>query len=156
MMTSIKQRKTKPCVIVWNKLQAEICRDDVIKWKHFPRYWPFERGNSPVTGEFPAQRPVMRSFDVSLICAWVNGWVTSREAGDLRRHRAHYDVIVLWTKSAKRFVDQERHHIANQWGLYRLADILQMTFWNSILGTNFTDFFFDAASCNTLALARLG
>ena len=38
------------------------CHDDVIKWKHFPRYWPF--GNSPVPGEFPAQRPVTRSFRV--------------------------------------------------------------------------------------------
>ena len=37
--------------------------DDVIKWNHFPRYWPFVR-SSPVTGEFPAQRPVTRSFDV--------------------------------------------------------------------------------------------
>ena len=36
--------------------------DVVIKWKHFPRYWPFM--NSPVTDEFPAQRPVSRSFDV--------------------------------------------------------------------------------------------
>ena len=31
-------------------------------------------GNSPVTGEFPSQRPVTRSFDVFLICAWTNGW----------------------------------------------------------------------------------
>ena len=40
--------------------------DDVIKWKHFPRYWPFVRGihRSPVTGEFPTQRLVTRSFDV--------------------------------------------------------------------------------------------
>ena len=30
----------------------------------------------------------------SLICAWIKGWVNNREAGDLRRHRAHYDVIV--------------------------------------------------------------
>ena len=30
--------------------------DDVIKWEHFPRYWPFVRG---------IQRPVTRSFDVS-------------------------------------------------------------------------------------------
>ena len=37
--------------------------DDVMKWKHFPRYWPL-CGNSPVTGEFPAQRPVTVSFDV--------------------------------------------------------------------------------------------
>ena len=39
--------------------------DDVIKWKYFPRYWPFCAGNSPVTGEFPAQWPVTRSFDVA-------------------------------------------------------------------------------------------
>ena len=31
----------------------------------------------------------------SLICTWINRWVNNREAGDLRRHRAHYDVIVL-------------------------------------------------------------
>ena len=38
--------------------------DAVIKWKHFQRYWPLCVGNSPVTGEFPSQRPVTRSFDV--------------------------------------------------------------------------------------------
>ena len=32
----------------------------------------------------------------SVICAWINGWVNNREAGDLRRRRAHYDVIVMW------------------------------------------------------------
>ena len=31
----------------------------------------------------------------SLICAWIKGWVNNREAGDLRRHCAHYDVIVM-------------------------------------------------------------
>ena len=37
--------------------------DDIIKWKHFPHYWPFVRGihRSPVNSP---QRPVMRSFDV--------------------------------------------------------------------------------------------
>ena len=38
--------------------------DDVIKWTHFPSCWPFVRVISAVTGEFPAQRPVSRSFDV--------------------------------------------------------------------------------------------
>ena len=39
--------------------------DDVIKSKHFPRYWPFVQGiHSPVTGESPSQRPVTRIFDV--------------------------------------------------------------------------------------------
>ena len=32
----------------------------------------------------------------SLICAWINGWVKSSEAGDLRRHGAHYDVTVMY------------------------------------------------------------
>ena len=31
----------------------------------------------------------------SLICAWINVWVSNHEAGDLRRHRAHYNVIVV-------------------------------------------------------------
>ena len=32
----------------------------------------------------------------SFIRAWINGWVNNREAGDLRRHRAHNDVIVMF------------------------------------------------------------
>ena len=35
---------------------------------------------SPVTGEFPSQRPVARNFDLSLICAWRNGWVNNQDA----------------------------------------------------------------------------
>ena len=31
----------------------------------------------------------------SLICAWMNGCVNNREAGDLRRYRPYYDVIVM-------------------------------------------------------------
>ena len=46
-------------------------------------------------GEFPTQRPVTRSLMFTLICARINGWVNNREAGDLRRYRAHYDVIVI-------------------------------------------------------------
>ena len=42
----------------------QVYHDDVIKWKHFPRHWPFCAGNSSVTGDFPAQRPVTQSFDV--------------------------------------------------------------------------------------------
>ena len=59
--------------------------DDVIKWKHFPRYCPFVRG-------------IHRSRGVlmfSLICPWISGWVNNREVGDLRRRRAHYDANVL-------------------------------------------------------------
>ena len=70
--------------------------DDVIKWKHFPRYWPFVQGiyRSPVNSPHKGQWRGALMF--SLICVWINGWVNNREAGDLRRHRAHYDVIVMW------------------------------------------------------------
>ena len=50
-------------------------------------------GNSVVTGEFPARRPVTRSFDVFFDLH--KRWVNTRESGDLRCHRAHYDVIVI-------------------------------------------------------------
>ena len=69
--------------------------DDVIISKHFPRYWPFVRGihrspvNSPHKGQWRG------ALMLSLICAWINGWVNNSEAGDLRRHQAHYDVIVM-------------------------------------------------------------
>ena len=52
-------------------------------------------GNSPVPGEFPTQRPVTQSFDFSLTCVWINGWVNNRKVGDLRRYRAHYDASVM-------------------------------------------------------------
>ena len=69
--------------------------DDVIKWNHFPRYWPFVREihRSPVNSPQKGQR--RRALMFSLICAWINGWVNNREAGDLIRHHAHYDVIVM-------------------------------------------------------------
>ena len=45
-------------------------------------------GNSPLTGEFPSQRGQWRgALMFPLICAWINGWLNNREAGDLRRHR---------------------------------------------------------------------
>ena len=72
--------------------------DDVIKWKHFPRYWPYVQGthrppvNSPDKGQW--RRALMFSF----ICDWINGWVNTREAGDLRSHWAHYDVTdIMYT-----------------------------------------------------------
>ena len=69
--------------------------NDVIKWKYFPRYWPVVRGihRSPVNSPHKGQWRGALKF--SLICAWTHGWVNNRKAGDLRRHRAHYDVIVI-------------------------------------------------------------
>ena len=68
--------------------------DDVLKWKHIPRYWPFFSEILPVTSEFPSQRLVTRGFAV-FIWAWTNDWVNNGDAGDLKCHRAHYNVV-LW------------------------------------------------------------
>ena len=66
--------------------------DDVIKWGHFRVTEPL-RGE--VNGDLPSQRSVTRSFDVFFDLRLKNDWVKNGEAGDLRRHRAHYDVIAM-------------------------------------------------------------
>ena len=45
--------------------------------------------NSPHKGQWRG------ALMFSLICAWINGWVNNREAGDLRLHHGHYDVNVM-------------------------------------------------------------
>ena len=69
--------------------------DDVIKWKHFPGYWPFVRGihRSPLNSHHKGQW--RGSLVFSWICTLAYGWINNRDAGDLRRHRAHYDVTVM-------------------------------------------------------------
>ena len=62
---------------------------------NFPRYWPSVRRihrssvNSPHKGQWRG------ALIFSLIWAWINSWVNDGEAGDLRRHCVHYDVIVM-------------------------------------------------------------
>ena len=75
--------------------------DVVIKWKHFPRYWPFVRGihRPPVNSPHKGQWGVALIF--SLICTGINDWVNNGEAGDLRRHRAHHDVTVMYRVSCQ-------------------------------------------------------
>ena len=88
--STAKQNITKSCA-----------HHDVIKLKHFPRYWPFARGihrssmNSPHKGQWRG------ALMFSLICDRINGWVNNREAGDLRRHLAHYDVSVMYSMGDK-------------------------------------------------------
>ena len=54
--------------------------DDVIKWKHFPRYWPFVRG----IHRSPVDSPHKGQWRGALMCALINGW-TNCGFGDLRR-----------------------------------------------------------------------
>ena len=86
-------------------LRITMHHDDVIKWKHFPRNWPFVRGihRSPVNSPHKGQWRGALVF--CLICVWINDWVNNREAGDLRRYRAHYDVIVTICHHADCFIE---------------------------------------------------
>ena len=69
-------------------------------WRHqmeaFSALLAICAGNSPVTGEFPVQRPVKRRFDVFFDLRLNDGCVNTREASDLRCHRAHYDVTLMF------------------------------------------------------------
>ena len=61
-------------------------------------------GNSPVTGH--RWIPLTKASDAELLCflwsaPWINGWVNNRKSDDLRRRRAHYDVIVISFKNMR-------------------------------------------------------
>ena len=81
-----------PCISLWTEsllIQIKawcLCRpphDDVIKWKHFPRYWLIVWGihrwpvNSPHKGQWRG------ALMFTLICAWTNCWVNNPYDGDL-------------------------------------------------------------------------
>ena len=94
---------SKPTVIPYLSNGSNIIsidHDDVIKWEHFPRYWPFVRGihRSPVNS--PHKGQWLGALMFSLICAWINVSVNNREAGELRRYRASYDVTVMFKMRA--------------------------------------------------------
>ena len=88
-------RKCHSCTQYIRLFHCSSSHDDVIKWKHFPRYCPYVREihrssvNSPHKGQW------REAFMFSLICVWINGRVNNREPGDLRRCGAHYDVILM-------------------------------------------------------------
>ena len=81
--------------VIFSRICSCSWHNDVIKWKHFPRHWPFVRRihrwpvNSPHKGQWRG------ALIFSLIYAWTNGWVNNREDGDLRRHGANRDVTVM-------------------------------------------------------------
>ena len=82
--------------------------DDVIQWKHFPRYWPFVRGNHRSPMDTPHKGQWLGALMLSLFCAWANGWANNRGAVDLRGHRAHYD-------ATNAFPERESNHYFDLW-----------------------------------------
>ena len=69
-------------------------RNDVIKWNIF-------RVTGPLWPVIPWDSPVTRNWMFSFICACTNCSANSRKAGDLGRHRTHYDVILITLRSVK-------------------------------------------------------
>ena len=64
--------------------------------------WNIFRITGPLCGAFTGHRwiPFTKASDAEIWCflwsaPWINDWVSNREAGDLRRHRAHYDVMLM-------------------------------------------------------------
>ena len=87
----INHHRTPP----YTEPSEKLSHDDFMKWTHFSRYWPIVRRihRSPV--DYPHQGQGCGALMFSLKCAWTNGWANNRDAGDLRHHRAHYDVILM-------------------------------------------------------------
>ena len=71
-------------------------------------------GNSPVPVNSPHKGQWRGALMFSLICVWINGWVNSREAGDLRRYGTHYDVIVI-TLPCRLLDSQGRFAVSATW-----------------------------------------
>ena len=90
--------------------------DEVIKWKHFPRHLTLCAGNSPVTAEFPTQRPVTRSlgvfFQMCLNKRVNNKRVNNREACELGGHRAHCDITVMNQINAEAILQQFTRYLS--------------------------------------------
>ena len=84
------------CETALSWMSLGFTHDDAIKWKHFPCYWPVVGGTHRPQVNSPHKDQWRGDLVFYLICALINGWVNNREAGYLRRHRAHYDVTVMW------------------------------------------------------------
>ena len=109
MPSSVADRKQRTsfdslCLYTRDQYGAapQLSHDNVIKWKHFPRYWPFARGihRSPVNSPHKGQWRGALVF--SMISVSINGWVNNSEAGVLRRPRGHYDVSVMNNTTSRR------------------------------------------------------
>ena len=85
--------RLSPTWIAWKTVK--ICHVDVIKWKHFLRYWSFVGGIHRWPMDSPHKGQWRKALMLSSICAWTNGLASNRDAGDLRLNQAHYDVTAM-------------------------------------------------------------
>ena len=73
-------------MIWWNdvlhiaSLRKQSTHDDVIKWIHFPLYWPFVWGIHLSSVNSPHKAHLREALMFSLICFWTNDWVNNQDA----------------------------------------------------------------------------
>ena len=103
------QEDKDPFFCIVNTAAADyLMHDDVIKWKHFPSYWPFVRGihwsltNSLHRGQWCG------ALMFSLICSWTKSSANHQDGSDLILHCTHYDVTVKWCTVPKHQQQQYR------------------------------------------------
>ena len=98
-------------------------------WRHqmetFSELLAICAGNSPVPVNSPHKGQWRGALMFSLICARINSWVNNGEAGDLRRHRGHYDVIVMLFQYLKKWDLHHHHHHHN--------DSRTLSHWSEIM-----------------------
>ena len=94
-------------------------------------------GNSPVPVNSPHKGKWRGALMFTLICARINDWVNNREAGDLRPHRGHYDVNVMYLKCLRLFSTAKSlgtwNVISNGFPLGRMIVWYQSLTWWKIL-----------------------
>ena len=82
-----------------HKIMIQNSKRVLSRWRHqmetFSALLALSAGKSPVPVNSPHKGQWRGALMFSLIYAWINDWVNNREAGDLRRHRGHYDVNVM-------------------------------------------------------------
>ena len=77
----------------------------------FSRYWPFVRGFCWLPLD-SFKRQWCEALIFSLIWTWTNDRANTRDAADLRRHRAHYDdTIMIWYHGGGRLPLRETQHL---------------------------------------------
>ena len=97
--TSLRYRMRTICFLI-----KPVCRHygGYSWWRHqmetFSALPAICAGNSPAPVNSQHKGQWRGALMFSLISVWIIGWVNNRAAGDLRRYRAHYDVIVMCLK----------------------------------------------------------
>ena len=89
-------------------------------------------GNPPVDSPHKDQWRGVMMF--SLICAWRNGWANNRDADDLRRRRAHYDVTIMKFKLTN-FLIAPRGQWVKHWPHYLNSLWPSDAIWRHISGS---------------------